>query len=47
MQSESLAALFERAEVHVIPGGAHAMPKKQEDLAAVSAFLAPFLPREL
>jgi len=37
-QAARLAALFATSRVHVVPNGAHAMPREEEDLAAISTF---------
>jgi predicted esterase len=37
-QSEGLASLFSRSTLHIIPGGAHAMPKDTTDLARIATF---------
>mmetsp|Transcript_30027 Transcript_30027/g.94717 ORF Transcript_30027/g.94717 Transcript_30027/m.94717 type:complete len:140 (+) Transcript_30027:434-853(+) len=37
-QAARLAALFATSRVHVVSNGAHAMPREEEDLAAISTF---------
>ena len=43
-QACMLAALFDDAEVRVMPGGGHAMPQRPADLEAIAAFVRKFEP---
>ena len=39
-QSEALGALFAHGSVHMVPGGAHAVPREQSDLRRIADFIA-------
>ena len=41
-QARLLAALFDDAEVRVMPGGGHAMPQRPADLEAIAAYVRRF-----